>query len=301
MQTKTIICTLFGLLLASIATAGRINGDFKDSELIETALTIDPSDGALTVTVFNVYGPVDVRGYAGDEIKVTGHNEVWADQADLVDTGLAEIGLEVMRHGSQVYVFLDSPFTHFDAEAGELWHSDSCWRRDDCSIKAQRKAYAYRMAIQLHLPQRLNLDLSAINDGDITVRDMHGQRLQVNNINGAINLSNVSGQTQVNAINQDINIQYSENPTADSSFESINGDVVIKFAGEPNAELVYQTMHGDLYSRFDVSALSPKVTRTSQQKEHGIQYQLDAENRLQVGAGGAEYRFKTLNGDIKIK
>ncbi|WP_223789243.1 DUF4097 family beta strand repeat-containing protein [Marinicella meishanensis] len=299
MQAQRILLFLSPLLLALTATAGRINGDYRNSELIEASLPVNDTD--VTVTVFNVYGPIDVQGHDGDEITVTARNEVWADTAELVATGLAEVDVKVVRHGAQVYVFLDTPYTHFDPVAGELWHSDTCWRRDDCTIKHQRKAYAYRMAIEVQVPQAMSLDVSAINDGDITIQDMHGQRLQVNNINGAIDLSQVSGQTLVNAINQDIHIEYSENPAADSSFESINGDVVITFAGEPNAELVYQTMHGDLYSRFDVSALSPKVTRTSQQKEHGIQYQLDAENRLLVGAGGPEYRFKTLNGDIKIK
>ena len=111
----------------------------------------------------------------------------------------------------------------------------------------------------------------------------------------------VAGQTKVNAINKDINISYRTNPTADSSFESINGDLNISFAGRPDAEVVYQTMHGELYTSYDVSLLAPKVKRTSEQKEHGIQFKLDAESRLMVGKGGPEYRFETLNGDIKIQ
>ena len=60
-------------------------------------------------------------------------------------------------------------------------------------------------------------------------------------------------------------------------------------------------MHGELYSAYDVSMMTPKVQRTSKRKEHGIQYKLGAESRLQVGSGGPEYRFHTLNGDIKIQ
>ena len=45
-------------------------------------------------TIFNVYGSIDVEGYAGDEVSVVASNQVFASSQILVDQGLQEIGLK---------------------------------------------------------------------------------------------------------------------------------------------------------------------------------------------------------------
>ncbi len=279
----------------------RVTGSYKQSEQINEVLTFSDNSPGQTVRIFNVYGAVDVAGHASDEIIITATNQVHAESQAAVNEGLDEIGLAITEHQGTLYIYLDSPFTHFDPVVGELWHSDTCWKRDDCSRQHAKKAYQYRMDIMVSVPDTVNLEVSAINDGDITITGVEAESLKVSNINGAIDMVDVAGKTYVNAINQDINLVYSKNPDKDSEFESINGDLNITFAGQPNAEVVYETMHGDLYTRFDVKALEPQVLLTSQQKEHGIKYQLGAASRLQLGSGGPVYQFKTLNGDIKIK
>ena len=278
-----------------------IPGSFKQTEQINEVITFSDNSSGQTVRIFNVYGAIDVAGHASDEVIIEATNQVHAKTQVAVNEGLDEIGLAFTEHQGTLYIYLDSPFTHFDPVSGELWHSDTCWRRDDCSRKHPKKAYKYRMDIMVSVPDTVNLEVSAINDGDITITGVEAESLKVSNINGAIDMVDVAGKTYVNAINQDINLVYSKNPDKDSEFESINGDLNITFAGQPNAEVVYETMHGDLYTRFDVKALEPQVLLTSQQKEHGIKYQLGAASRLQLGSGGPVYQFKTLNGDIKIK
>ena len=296
----SLICTV---LLMSVHLKGlnQLVDQLSQNEHIKKTMRFINQHQDNEVIIFNVYGSIDVQGHAGDEIQIDANNQVYGETQTIVDEGLNEIGLKFEQIGQQIYIYLDSPFTHFDAVTGELWHSDTCWRRDDCSGKYIRKAYQYRMNIKVKLPQKLSINVSTINNGDITITGVHAKKISVSNINGAIDMVDVSGQTVAHAINQDINIAYSDNPTADSSFESINGDLNITFAGQPHAEVVYQTMHGDLYTTYDVSMMAPVVKRTSKQEEHGIQYKLDAESRLKIGYGGPEYRFETLNGDIKIK
>ncbi len=275
---------------------------YNETETISEVMQFNTTDKANHITIFNVYGSIDVEGYAGDEISVEATNVIFADSQILVDEGLQEIGLKFKQQGQKIYVYLDSPYTYFNKESGKIRHSDTCWRHDDCSRKhKQRKAYKYHMNITVKIPQNTNIKVSTINDGDISITGIDAQTLSVNNINGAIDMVDVAGQTTVNAINKDINISYRNNPTADSNFTSINGDLNITFAGQLDAEVVYRTIHGEMYTAYDVSMLTPEVRRTSKQKEHGIQYKLDAESRLKVGAGGPEYRFQTLNGDIKIQ
>ena len=272
-----------------------------ETEVIEKMMKFEQNNNNNHLTIFNVYGSVDVEGHDGDAILIKATNQVFANSQNLLDEGIEEIGLKFEQYGEKIYVYLDSPYTYFDREEELIWHSDTCWRHHDCSRKHKKKAYKYHMDITVKVPENTNLKVSTINDGDIKISAVDARTLNVNNINGAIDMVDVAGQTDVNAINKDINISYRKNPTSDSIFGSINGDLNIKFAGQPDANVVYETMHGELYSAFDVSMLKPEVKRTSKQKEHGIQYKLGAGSRLKVGNGGPEYKFHTLNGDIKIQ
>ncbi len=290
------------LCLSSSAEAMKKEAtSFSDVANIKEVTQFDQPSKNNHLTVFNVYGSVEVVGYSGDVIQIEASKQIHAKNQQLVDQGVREIGLKIEKHGEKIYAYLDSPFTYIDHQEDRIWYSDTCWRHDDCSRKHPRKNYQYHMDIKVKVPQYISLKVSTINDGDITVAGIDAQSLEVNNINGAIDMTDVSGQIAVNSINRDINVAFNKNPMANSQFQSINGDINITFAGTPDAEVVYQTMNGDMYTAFDVSIMTPKVKRTSKKKEHGIKYKLDAESRLLVGSGGPEYRFETLNGDIKIK
>ncbi len=297
MNHKTIIASM--LLVSSLPLAAQQKQTEIEHITVTYTFQTDGKDNLLKV--FNVYGSIDIEGYNGSDVKVEAVNEVTANSSELVEEGLAEIGLKFEQMGDEYWVYLDSPFTYIDQDSGKIWHSDTCWKHNDCSRKHQRKAYRYHMDIKVKVPKNTNLEISTINNGDISISDIDAKTLTVNNINGAIEMAGVAGKTYVNAINQDINIYYSKNPIEDSIFESINGDINISFAGEPDAEVVYQTMHGDMYTAYDVAMMAPLVQQSSKQKEHGIQYKLDANSRLKIGQGGPEYRFETLNGDIKLQ
>jgi len=300
MKTIIILPLLMGLSTAALAVKP-VQGKHHEIETISEVIEFVERYPNHQVRIFNVNGSIDVAGHVGDDLVIEASKQISAENTEAVIEGLDEIDLTVSAHDQTLYIYLDSPFTHFDPKAGELWHSDTCWRRDDCSRKHPKKDYHYRMDIMIQLPESVNLEVSTINQGDITITGVHAEKLTVSNINGAIDMADVSGQSFVSAINQDINIAYRDNPIADSKYESINGDLNITFAGTPDAEVVYDTMHGDFYTAYDITMLPAVVKRSSKQKKHGIQYKLDAENRLQVGQGGPEYRFKTLNGDIKMK
>ena len=305
------ILKLTALLVSILILTNQVHAkksSYKDkyklsqTETINEVLKFDSSHADNHITVFNVYGSIEVEGYDGDEIIVEAKNKVFANTQSLIESGIDEIGLRFEKFGQKIYVILDSPYTYFDQEEDKIRHSDTCWRHDDCSRKHQnKKAYKYNMDIKVLLPQNTNIKVSAINNGDIDISGIHAKHLNVNNINGAIDMVDVSGQTNVNAINKDINIAYSKNPSVDSKFHSINGDLNINFVGQPDAEVIYKTMNGDFYTSYDVSLMAPTILKTSKKKENGIKYKLNANSRLLVGKGGPEYRFETLNGDIKLK
>lgn len=273
-----------------------------ETEAFSQTLRFEDQGDNNHIRIFNVYGSIDVQGHTGDGVLIEATNQVFANTKKLIQEGINEIGLKVEQSDHEVLVYLNSPYTYIDKESGKIRHSDSCWRHDDCSRKhLKRKAYKYHMDIKVKIPENTSINVSTINNGDITITGIDAKRLSVNNINGAIDMNDVAGQIDAYAINKDINISYRTNPNFDSSYESINGDLNVTFAGQPNSEVTYKTSNGAFYSSFDVSMLAPKVERIVEQKKHGIQYKLDANSRLRVGTGGPELRFETLNGDIKIQ
>lgn len=289
------------LLLLFMALSTHAANQVTDSETITQQFKFPSQTTDNLIKVFNVYGSIDVAGHDGDEVEVVAYNQVRAMDLETVAQGLDEIGLAFVEKDHELWIYLDSPFTYIDEESGNIWHSDTCWRHNDCSSKVVRKNYRFHMDIKIKVPHKTNITLSAINDGDITVSGIEAQKIKVNNINGAIDMVDVAGaETHVNAINKDINIAYIKNPTAPSKYESINGDINISFADEPNAEVIYQTMHGDMFTSYQVAFLPPAITHERKQKSNGIRYQINANSRLQLGQGGPEYHFKTLNGDIKL-
>ncbi len=297
MNKATIKQPLIGLLvlLCGLPVHARYD-DLQQSEQIDQTLRFSGM-GNKQLTVSNIYGSIEVTGYSGDEVLVSINKTVTADETDELDKGMQTIDYRFENLGSHIVMFVDLPFAEFDAETGQVSYQEY-WQR----MQGKKVKYHYHMDIQLKVPHDTSLRLSAINDGNIKVTGIEAEKLEVSNINGAIDMLDVAGDsTYVNAINKDINVQFSQNPTTHSEFESINGDLNVVFAEQPNAEVVYETMHGDVYTAYDVALMPPSVNLTSVEKRHGIKYKLDAASRLKIGAGGPEYSFKTLNGDIKIK
>ncbi len=288
---------LLGLLLLCCLPVQARYDDLKQTEVIDKTLRFSGNTQNNQLTVHNIYGSIDVEGYAGDEVVVEVSKTVTADEADELAKAMQTVGYRFENLGSDIYLFVDLPFVEFNPETGDISYQEY-WQRS----RGKKIKYHYHMDVKLKVPHNTSLKLSAINDGDIRVTDINAENLSVSNINGAIDLIDVTGnRTYANAINEDINVLFNKNPTTDSEFESINGDLIVSFAGQPNAEVVYETMHGEMYSAYDVAIMQPTVNLTSEQKKHGIKYKLGAESRLKIGAGGPEYSFKTLNGDIKIK
>jgi hypothetical protein len=123
----------------------------------------------------------------------------------------------------------------------------------------------------------------------------------VHNINGAIDMKNVSGKTDVNALNKDINIVYSENPKEESFYNSLNGDINIKFKDGLDASISYKTMNGGFFTNFDVQKTTPVLKKTSERKNKGTKYKINSSKHFKIGNGNVHLHFDQLNGDAIVK
>ncbi len=275
----------------------------KKSSVIKKELSFNTSTSENILVVDNVYGSINVEGYEGSKILIEATKTIYADKKEDLEKGVQEIGVKTAQKTGAIYVYLDSPYSKFDIETGSFEHSEFNFRNRRNYKHRNKRMYKYSLHYTIKVPKTTSIDLKAINNGDIYVENVHGKLLIVKNINGAIDLKNVSGKTDVNALNKDINITYAKNPTEESWYNSLNGDINIKFKNKLNALINYKTMNGKFYTNFDVEKTEPKVLKTKahRKKGKGVKYKIDSNSHFRIGNGTVQLHFNQLNGDAIVK
>lgn len=267
----------------------------KSTETIKKEVEFNSTSKNNTFYVDNMHGAIEVEGYNGKTIIIEVTKTVTGKTSEIVAKGKREINLKVEKRGNKIYAYSDSPYTFFDLETGSYSHREN-WNR-----RRSRRKYEYSLDFKIKVPQHVSIDVSTVNDGDIYVQNMHGEFLSANNVNGAITLKNVSGTTDVNALNRDINIVYTKNPTKESWYRSLNGDINIKFKGSLNANVSHRTMNGGFYTSYAVSNLAPKIVKEQIRKSKGVKYKIRSKGQFKIGNGGVQLNFDQLNGDTIVK
>lgn len=285
------------------ATAQRYQKDkkLKSTETIKKELSFDTNSLDNILVVDNVYGSIDIEGYEGSTIQIEVTKTIGADEQKDLTLGKQEIGMKTARKDNAIYVYLDSPYSHFDLKTGGFDHREFSYNYRRNYKHRSRRMYSYRLDFKIRIPRKTSIDIKAVNNGNITVENVQGKLLIVRNINGSIDLKNVAGKTDVNAINKDINISYAENPTEESWYSSINGDINVKFQDNLNASISYKTMNGGFYTNFDVEKTSPKVKKTKEDRGKGTKYKIDSSKHFKIGNGAVHLHFDQLNGDAILK
>ncbi|MEQ6123395.1 DUF4097 family beta strand repeat-containing protein [Pseudotenacibaculum sp. MALMAid0570] len=295
------ILLMFGCI--SLASAQRYQKEkkFKKEETIKKELQFNRSSPDNIVVIDNVYGSIDVEGYNGSTILVEVIKTVSADTKEDLAEGMKEIGVKSAKKDDAVYVYMNSPYTRFDIETGNYEHHEFNFSSRRSYKHRKKRMYRYRLDFKVKVPKNASIDVKAVNKGNITVKDVQGKLLIVHNINGSIDMDNVSGQTDVNALNKDINITYAKNPTKESWYKSLNGDINVKFKENLNASISYKTMNGGFYTNFDVEKRTPVFKKTKERKNRGTKYRINSNKHFKIGNGDVHLHFDQLNGDAIVK
>lgn len=301
-QIKSIIIITICCLITNIsAQRNQKDKKLKSTEKITKEYEFNANSPDNILVVDNIYGSIDVEGYNGETIKLEVTKTISADTKEDLELGKNEIGIKSNKKENAVYVYLDSPYSKFDLETGNFEHHEFNFSSRRSYEHRKKRLYKYRLDFKIKAPKNASIDIKAVNNGNITVENIHGKLLIVRNINGAIDMKNVSGKTDVNALNKDINITYSENPTEESFYNSLNGDINIKFKEGLDASISYKTMNGEFFTNFDVEKTNPIIKSTSERKNKGTKYKIDSNRHFKIGNGNVHLHFDQLNGDAIVK
>ena len=278
MQRLTRIATVTASA-ALLGLAGTVRADVVDTrELMET-IPVSANE-PLVVIVKNIIGPIHVTGHDANRVEMHATETVRGDlQAD-IERARAEMQLRTETEPGRVAFRV----RNIDGDSGRR---NSNW--DNYSI-------AYD--IELRVPRGATLEISTVNDGDVTVEDVNGE-FDLKNVNGAVRLVRAGGGGSIHTVNGDVDASFARSPSEATSFHTVNGEVDVTFPANLSAELAFHTLQGDVFTDFDVESLSapPDVQRNRGRYVMNT----NRNSAFRVGTGGERHTFNTLNGDILVR
>jgi DUF4097 and DUF4098 domain-containing protein YvlB len=263
-------------VLAFIITAAGIAAFAQDSPERVSVPFSDPSRPKM-VKVSLINGGINVKGYSGKEVIVESRSE----------------GEHGRRHDAP-------PGMHrIDMNGAGLRVEES---ENTITIGVERVNNSGEITVQV--PVDTSLKLRTINGGNIVVEGVSGD-LDVDNTNGAVTLSHVSGSAVAHALNGRVLVTLDHvSPNKAMSFSSLNGDVDVTLPGDIRANVKMKTDNGEIYSDFDVKLdASGRQPIVEGNRSSGGKYKVRFDHGISgtINGGGPELQFTTFNGTIFIR
>ena len=285
----------------TVLALGLIASPAFAAEQVDRTLDADP-DG--TVTVSNVSGSVEVRGWDRSEVNVTG------TLGDRVEELVFE------RDGDEIYIKVEVERRSSRGADAELVISvpqGSSLEVD--TVSADIDVEGVQGDLELASVSGdidtgffgEDVELGTVS-GDIVIR-ANGQeaRAELTTVSGDIELENLSGELEMDAVNGDISaitgsyervrletvngeITWHATLLNDGrmDIETINGRVDVEFAGDINATFDIETFNGSIRNCF-----GPESERTSR-------YAPGRELTFREGNGDGRVNIQTLNGSVRL-
>lgn len=251
--------------------------------------------------IANVNGDIKVQSTTGDKITVEITKTISAKTDERLSNGKEEIQLGVVDLADTVILYVSSPCNRFERSTPSSRHSHmgTKWGYHwDNRGRSCHELYHYTLDFVVSVPPNVNLLVSTINDGNISVENVKGV-VKAHNINGAIKLQNLVSEAEAHTINGNVDIEYEQNPQRECRFYTLNGDINALFESGLAASLGFQSFNGSLYTNIDrLETLPAQVAK--EEKDGSVKYKVN-DNRFQVGAGGPFLDFETFNGNVYLK
>ena len=264
MKQLVIGALLSATIMVSSATAQK--KEFREEIKIEISFETDDSNNLLLVQ--NINGSISVEGYNGNKVQIVVEKIVTAKSTEKLELGKKEISLETLSEGIEIIARVKGPCIR--------WEEDEGFRYGNCDCDRKKSPYDFTLNFTVKVPYDTSLDVTTINHGEVSVKNTKGKRLKAGNINGGIDLINITGQTEVNAINGEVTVSYASNPTAPSRYFALNGDINITYQKDLSAEIAFKSMNGELFTDFDIADQYAKTSKSKSGKDGKGKYKYES-------------------------
>ena len=277
-----------------ISCAQSVAQSDEHAERISREFALPNGAAASTLVIYNINGFIKVEGTATDKVGFDVDKRITAKTNDALEAGKKEFKLVFEQKGDTIMAYIAEPF---DSRPNrDVGRHNNGRDRDDRRIE-----YDFTLDFTVKVPRGINVRVSTVNRGDVTVTDVAGA-LRVRNVNGAIALTNVRGATDVHTINGNVEANYLASPPEKSSYYTLNGDIKVTYPANLGADLQFKTFQGNFNTDFpDVQILPAQVTKNEERRGDKTVYKLNKTTAIRIGTGGKALRFETFNGNVYIK
>jgi DUF4097 and DUF4098 domain-containing protein YvlB len=283
---KIIIPFLVGLVL-SCTQAPAQKQFFK--EHISKQFTVSNSSGKNVLAIYNINGFIKVKGYDGDKVILEVDKTLSAQGQELLNVAKEEFKLNFEQKEDSILAYISEPVDTRPNRGNKNWGN------------RQERKYDFHLEFTVKVPYSMNLQVSTVNGGEVTVDDVTGS-LKVSNVNGAIKLTNAKGASEIRTVNGNVEANYVSIPPGESQFRTLNGDIIISYPQNLSADCQLKSFRGDFYTDFPNTETLPARVVKSQETDHNkTVYKLNAETAIRIGNGGRTFKFETFNGNIYLK
>jgi len=286
---KKIIMILLCLPLLSDAQS------FTDKVTLE--LKFEKASSSNTLVLANINGSMKVQGYDGDKILIEAERTIKAKTDARLEQGKKEMQLQQIDRVDTLIVYVGGGCNHFGYRTNRRRNNGWSYHWD-CNDGNCNPPYDYTFNFTVKVPNGINVEVSTVNEGSVTVESVKG-KVKAENVNGAIRLTALAGQTYASTINGDVDVDYSLNPNQDSRYYSLNGDINALFVKGLAANVNFKSFNGALYTNVQKLEGLPAMIE-KKQEEKGTSLKI-GRNRFKIGSGGALLDFETFNGDVIVK
>ncbi|MEO0330804.1 MAG: DUF4097 family beta strand repeat-containing protein [Bacteroidota bacterium] len=266
-------------------------------ETITRSLQFSGASAENELWLKNIQGNVTVMGYDGETVEVSVEKTINARRQEKLLQGIDEIQLATELDGTVMLVYMDAPF--IDAHRkGNHFH----YRVDHYNSRFGQNDYNYRMDFTVRVPRDLNLKVSTVNDGTVVVENVQPESMEVHNVNGSIQATDISGQTSAITVNGDVDISFTQAPAQDSRFKTINGNITLMMPENLSADVSFKSMNGDFYTNFEsIDYLPAEVSSNKEKGRKRTTYRINRSTKIRIGDGGPMVETETLNGEVYLK
>jgi hypothetical protein len=284
MKKLLLIPILSGLVLSCTQTEAQ---ELRSKEKIHKEYTV--SNGGF-MGLYNLNGSIKIEGYEGDKVIIDIDQTIEAKSKSELEEGKQEFKLGFDQKGDSLTLYTAEPYD----TRPRSWNKKQNWNRN--------VEYQVFLNYVVKIPKGMNIRISTVNEGEISVTNVDGL-IRANNVNGGITLKNIKGANDVHTVNGDVNINYTALPPNDAKYYTLNGDLRITYPANFTADCQFKTFNGEFFTDFDeVEKLPAETIKNKIEREGSTTYKLDKINRIRIGStGGKNLKFETFNGNIYIK
>ena len=283
---KIIIPFLVGLTL-SCTHAPAQKPVFKEN--ISEEFALPKTSGSNVLAIYNINGFIRIKGYDGNTVVFEVEKVLSAENEPLLDAAKQEFKVNLEHKEDSILAFISEPFDSRPNRGNRNWGN-----------KSENK-YDFRLEFTVKVPYSMNLQVSTVNGGDVTVEDVTGS-LKVTNVNGAIKLTNAKGTSDVKTVNGNVEANYLIVPPGESQFKTLNGNVTVTYPKSLSADCQFKSFNGEFYTDFpDAESLPAKVVKNQETSPGKTTYKVNTETSIRIGNGGKIFKFETFNGNIYLK